>query len=373
MNLQKYRNLIIITIFAVSLTTPLIAMVLKLDRSPLLRENRDRAPFPDIALDTQTLRKFPRDFYAYFRDNFGFRDDLIRLNFRVKRSLLKEREFNEVLFGKNGWLFYLGEREMDDSRGITHYDTETLAAWAASLESKRQWLAARDIRYLFVIAPNKASIYRENLPPYFRNLHDRTGLDEFVEYIRTHSGVDVVDLRPPLLMSKSVERSYNKTDTHWNDFGAFVAYQEIMKTLSRWFPATHSDALADYVIERKMSPGGDLAIMVGGAEFISGEKIYLVPKKARKALEIEANTREKFIDMRQDETILPRALVFRDSFFDALIPFISEQFHYARYYRHHWDESVPIASLVKTVQPDVVIEEFLERRIKMEMGNSLPQ
>ena len=174
MNFQKHRNLIIITIFALSLTTPLVAMVLKLDRSLQLRENRERANFPAIAFDTNTLKKFPHDFYAYFRDNFGFRDAFIRLNFIVRRSILQELEFNDVLFGKNGWLFYLGEREMDDSRGITHYDDETLAEWTASLERKRQWLAAQGIRYLFVIAPNKETIYGENLPPYFRKLQDRT-------------------------------------------------------------------------------------------------------------------------------------------------------------------------------------------------------
>ena len=369
MNFQKYRNLIIIMIFAVSVTTPLIAMILKLDRSPLLRENREHAAFPDIALDRKTLKKFPHDFYAYFRDNFGFRDDFIRLNFLVKRTILKELEFNDVLFGKDGWLYYLGEKEMDDSRGITHYDEETLARWAASLERKRQWLAARGIRYLFVIAPNKASIYRENLPSYFRDLHDPTGLDEFVQYVRAHTGVDLVDLRPALLTAKTIERSYMKTDTHWNEFGAFVAYQEIMETLSRWFPATHSETFADYVMERKMGSGGDLAIMVGGSEFIREEEIFLVPKKARNAREIEVNTKEKFLAMYQDEQVLPRALVFRDSFFDALIPFISEQFQYARFYRHHWDESIPVAAAINSIHPDVVIEEFVERQIKFGMGD----
>jgi hypothetical protein len=70
---------------------------------------------------------------------------------------------------------------------------------------------------------------------------------------------------------------------------------------------------------------------------------------------------------------LPLALVFRDSFFDGIMPFFSEQFQYVKYFRRHWYESIPIASLVETVQPDVVIEEFAERRIKMDMGNFQPQ
>lgn len=349
MNLQKYRNLIIISIFAVSLTAPLVAMVLNLDRSPLLRENRERAPFPAIAFNRHTLRKFPHDFYTYFRDNFGLRDAFIRIDFIVRRMVLKEREFNEVLFGENGWLFYLGEREMDDLRGITHYDDETLAAWTASLERKRQWLATRGIRYLFVIAPNKETIYGENLPAPFRKLRDRTGLDEFVEYVRTHSGVEVLDLKHVLLAAKNQMRIYDKTGTHWNEYGAFIAYQEIMKTISGWLPVKPSETLSDYVIERKPGDGRELALLVGGAEFLKEEDVYLVPVRARQARETEITGDGKIITMCRDDMKLPRVLVFRDSFFDALIPFITEQFQYARYYRHHWDDSIPIASVVETV------------------------
>jgi hypothetical protein len=75
--------------------------------------------------------------------------------------------------------------------------------------------------------------------------------------------------------------------------------------------------------------------------------------------------------MQQDDLRLPRALVFRDSFFDALIPLVSEQFQYTRYLRKHWDQTVPIRELVRECRPDVVIEEFAERRIKMDLGTFL--
>jgi len=373
MNLYKYSNLIVITIFALSLTAPLVGMLLKLDHTQQLRENRTRAKVLELPTDRKSLGKFPHDFYAYFRDNFGFRDSLTRLNFIIRRPILQEREFNDVLFGNNGWLFYLGEREMDDSRGITHYDEETLAAWTASLERKRQWLAAKGIRYIFVIAPNKATIYGENLPPYFTKLHDRTGLDELVDYVRIHSSVEVLDLRHALLMAKKQERIYKKTDTHWNEYGAFIAHQEIMKTISRWFPAKPLDTLSDYFIEKRAENGGDLSVLVGGSEFITETGIYLVPKKARLAREIEVNAGEKSITTWQGDVDLPRALVFRDSFFDGIMPFFSEQFQYVKYFRRHWDDSVPIASIIKDVQPDVVIEEFMERRLKMDMGNFILQ
>src|SRR4051812_38519117 len=104
MKMQRNRNIILIAVFLVSIAAPLLAMVFRLDRSNPLRENRKRAAFPSITLDRGSLKQFPHDFYVYFRDNFGFRDAFIRLNFRVRRTLLQEAEFNDVLFGNDGWL-----------------------------------------------------------------------------------------------------------------------------------------------------------------------------------------------------------------------------------------------------------------------------
>lgn len=369
MNMHINRNLIVIIIFLVSITAPLIAMVFRLDQSTVVQENRERAKFPSINFKKNTLKKFPHDFYAYFRDNFGLRDTFVRLNFWVRRVLLKESEFNDVLFGKNDWLFYLGEHEMDDVRGITHYDEQTLQKWADSLELKRKWLAVQGIRYIFVIAPSKGTVYGEYLPYSFRKLRDNTGLDEFIDYMKSHSGVEIVDLRPALLAAKKNERLYDKTDTHWNEYGAFIAYREISGAMSQWFPARSPDTLADYVIERKLEKGGDLAMLAGGAELLKEEQISLVPLRTRRAHRVETDrTDKKIISMRQDDNGLPRALVFRDSFFDAVIPFISEQFQYVRYYRHHWDESTPISEVIRSCRPDIVMEEFAERRIKMDMG-----
>ncbi|GFE62009.1 hypothetical protein [Geobacter sp. AOG2] len=372
MNYRTYRNATIIAIFAVSLIAPLAATVFKLDRSPALQENREHAKFPVVSFEKAALKRFPHDFYNYFKDNFGFRDVFIRLNFLIRRRLLRETEFNEVLFGENGWLFFLGEHEMDDARGITHYSDDTLAMWTASLERKRQWLAARGIRYLFVIAPNKETIYGENLPSYYRSVAI-TGLDEFVDYVGTHSRVEMLDLRPALLAAKKNERLYKKTDTHWNRYGAFLAYQEIVKAMSRGVSSKPASALSDFTIEKRYEKGGDLALLVGGSEFITEEEINLIPHKKRLACRVEMNTGDpRTYAMRQENKKLPKAIVFRDSFFDEIIPYISEHFQHVQYYRKHWDQSVPIASIVAEVRPDIVIEEFAERRIKMDMGSFSP-
>ena len=68
--------------------------------------------------------------------------------------------------------------------------------------------------------------------------------------------------------------------------------------------------------------------------------------------------------MEQEDPGLPRALVFRDSFLTAVIPFLSENFQYSKYYWNNWDADTPIAEMIASVRPDIVIEEVVERLIK---------
>jgi hypothetical protein len=258
---------------------------------------------------------------------------------------------------------------MDDARGITQYDDKTLKAWSESLEAKRRWLAGRGIRYLLVVVPSKETVYGEYLPDYLRKVHAVTGLDQFLGYLRSHSQVSVADLREGLFAAKRSGRVFEKTDTHWSQLGAYAGYQQVTGTLRAWFPRLHAAPRSDFSERRSVQYGGDLAALVGGDEEITEDQVSLEPRAPLHAhLVGRQDAESKSLSMQQDAPELPRALVFRDSFFDALVPMMSEQLQYARYLRKHWDQKVPITALVKECRPDVVIEEFAERRIKMDMG-----
>jgi hypothetical protein len=368
MHARKLSSQLIMAVFLLAITAPLALMVSG-RQHPAVRENRRLSPMPVLRPDAEHLKRFPHDFFCFFRDNFGFRDTLIRLNFVLRRDLFKEAIFNDVVFGKGGWLFYQGEREMDDARGITQYDEPTLRRWTDSLEAKRRWLASRGIRYLFVVVPSKETVYGEYLPDYLGKVHAVTGMDQFLTYLRSHSQVSVVDLREGLFAAKRTGRVFEKTDTHWSQLGAFAGYQQVMGRLGAWFPLLHAAPLSDFSERHSVQSGGDLAALVGGDAEINEEEVRLEPRVPLHAHPAGGQDGEsKSLIMQQDAPGLPRTLVFRDSFFDALLPFFSEKFQYAHYLRKHWDQSVPIARLIRENRPDVVIEEFAERRIKMDMG-----
>src|SRR5439155_8847555 len=70
------------------------------------------------------------------------------------------------------------------------------------------------------------------------------------------------DLRDDLRRAKANERVYQRTGSHWNERGAFVAYQRVIEALRPWYPelsALPREAFEDAVEE---GPGSDLARMM---------------------------------------------------------------------------------------------------------------
>src|ERR1017187_11022179 len=61
-------------------------------------------------------------------------------------------------------------------------------------------------------------------------------LQQLADYMKTHSTVEFIDLTQSLTDAKKIRVEYLKTDTHWNSFGAFVAYQTLAQALTRQFP-----------------------------------------------------------------------------------------------------------------------------------------
>ena len=128
-------------------------------------EKRWLAKLPDLPSDFESLRKFPNLFERYFRDHMGSRNWLVKQYSRALLSLNTSPK-NRVVLGKNNWLFYADERTIQDYQNTELFTEEQLQIWGDSLVARHNALAERGIDYLFVIAPNKHTIYGEYLPDY---------------------------------------------------------------------------------------------------------------------------------------------------------------------------------------------------------------
>jgi len=135
-----------------------------------------------------------------------------------------------VLRGREDWLFWTGEGNIDDYQNAHPFSRADLEQIEGKLSAVQRRLAAQGIAFLVAPAPNKETIYPEMLPPEIVKIGKQSRLDQLLAYLEEkHSAVKVLDLRPVLLDNKAQHQLYYRTDTHWNDYGAYYAARNILK------------------------------------------------------------------------------------------------------------------------------------------------
>lgn len=126
--------------------------------------------------------------------------------------------YNEVATLKNGMLTAETVGEWD----ITPY--------AQTLSEFSRWLARNNIKYFYVQAPYKVDMKNEVLPDGILN-GANANADSMVNYLADRD-VDVLDLREYISAdAEGINKYYYNTDHHWNNDGAFVAFQKITEAI----------------------------------------------------------------------------------------------------------------------------------------------
>ena len=370
-----------IAVFLALLCLPAVAAWLGLGDRFTASEKRAPAPMPPLRLEADALAAFPSKFEQHFNDTFGLRGPLIRAHGLVKTLWLNDSSTERVVMGREGWLFYDG-RKVDGSDPIADY-RGTRPLTSAQVQHlgdefcrRRDWLAARGIGYLLVIPPNKESLYPEFLPP---ALARRVGpqaqspLDQVMAYLAAVDGPPVLDLREELVEAKSSTAGgpvWRKTDSHWTDRGAFIAYQRILQEVAEQIPEVAPAPESDFDFVTMTTKGGDLAQMLGAADQMTDVFVQAVPRRPRRAsfeVVTPPGQPNPLITSTVNDPSLPRLVMTRDSYAVQLVPLLAEHFSRAVYVWDHWLD----VALVERERPAIVIDQWVERRLRMHADQPL--
>jgi hypothetical protein len=355
----------LVAIFLACLLAPSLDLAFGVDHNP--SPARDVVSFPRPRLD-RSLLKWPGNLLWYLKSNMGFRGALVRAHGRFVWSVLGGSPAPESVLRADPWLFLKSERVPDDFRRVDPFSDADLGRWSEVLEGRRRWLAARGIRYLIVIAPNKETVYAGAVPPWVTRAPGPSRLAQLVARVRATTAVEIADLTAPL--EKATARVYHLTDTHWNDLGAFVGYRSVIEHLEPWFKELRPLDRSDMVDEEEVTRGGDMARVCGlqldlrepqmrlalrpgvseGARFADGSPLTFD--------RIDVRGRQRFVT-RAPRGEIASAVILRDSFGEALIPYLSRHFQTATWI---WTYDFP-ASEIETDRPALVIEQLVERKL----------
>lgn len=320
-------------------------------------EYRNPAPFPAPALDP----RWPRAFERYFDDNFALRTALVRWHNRVKLLWLGASPTPTFVVGVDGWLFYTGERTIENHVGALRLTPEELERWRRVLEGRRDFCERRGITYLLVVVPDKHAIYAEKLPPVYRHPERATTADQLRAHLRG-SSVEPLWLEDRLLAAREREELplYYRLGTHWNDLGAWVGYETILERLAPRFPGLAPLERPTFGIDPAAKDDNFGSRLMLHAE-MPQEIVAARPRRplcarlvAHKEPPVPVNVWEC-----PERRRAPAAIVFHDSQGDWLEPYLADTFsRLTMISKGAFDRE-----LVARERPGVVIEELGERRL----------
>jgi hypothetical protein len=284
--------------------------------------------------------------------------------------------------GTHGWLYYTGNQSIYDYQGLQRLNKDHLAAIHASVSGMEKKAQAVGAVFLAPIPPDKHSIYPEYLPKEIRRQNTETRLDQVLATQDEKGPLPILDLRPTLLEHKAALRCpalglpaaacpeaspspflYYRTDTHWIPLGAYFAYTAILQALKADFPSLQPHSLNDYQLSFQRMDGFGLAPMIWQQDRLSDEQYTLTPSFESRAHPIKiGHLPSNAVGVEAyaiDDPRLPTAVIYRDSFGTALVPYLKEHFSRVVFV---WSYQMD-ADFLAIEQPDIVIFEMVERGV----------
>jgi len=258
----------------------------------------------------------------------------------------------KVVEGRDGWLFLTNDT--NDSQlqwtGQRRYGPGVLDKWRSEIATRIELLGSLcPAPYLFVVAPNKESVHPEFLP---ENLapSERRPIHDFIDAVSDLTRVfwPVDELRAWSLLLDV----YPKVDTHWTDFGGFC----IARALAARLPGLSVPSLADCNL-RVQRRTGDLGSKLAPPR--QGAWSIAEPKSAtsRVVFDNGLSNNGRIIISEKPGPTRTRGLVFGDSFFYAILPFLREAVD-RLVFIHAYSVDLEI---VAHERPDFVLSETVER------------
>lgn len=279
----------------------------------------------------------------------------------------------QVIIGYDGWLF-IGDdyentiTEFRKGRDANNKKSENIANSQLAWDKYFQNRGVEDFK--IIIGPNKSTIYSEKVPHWAQS--DSSISNKLYE---NNIYVNSID---QLTESKVTGQIYFSSDTHWNKFGAGVAFEQFIKDLKPNGNFVFPDKNWSEIVNVKEIAGGDLATFLKVQTFI---------KDSMPTTKINRHVAEHFIyDYNSNELVYQgentlfgsmhypyiiytpnalnqkKVLWLSDSFGTAMAPYMTATFSHIL--KRHWEGVVGtqlLEELVNDWKPDYIFYTVVER------------
>jgi hypothetical protein len=306
-----------------------------------------------------------RDFDEWFADRIGLRQPLIYAGTGLHIGLLRRPLDRHIFFGRDGWMFWTDDAEtipatMADSRSRLRFSPAEITRVDANIRAVRDRFAQCGIPVFVNVVPNKQTIYEQ----YLFSGNVAAPVTRFEALLRELSGPArsiVIDSRPMMRAAAAAHDPvllFPKTETHWNQLGAFYGYRAIMTALAQSFPVDHPATLSleHYNVKAYRYAGGDMAVRVLFSPWrFDDTYVAVAPKVPLAGIEqtLVAHDHTLF----RNPNAKGRLVIFGDSFAHTLMPFLTQNFEEV----HRYSAEEINGAVAARHRPAAVVFQMVER------------
>lgn len=346
---MKKLRVVYCVLFFVLCALPVVLMPLSKQDTSFAK--RTASQLPALRTDDGKLNlKAGAELETYLSEHFAFRAELVTANNLLHHALFGVSREDSVITGADDWLFLADT--LPDYADTNAMTARTLHNTLRTLSLMRDYAAAQGAQFLFVVPPNKNTLYPDAMPAWYRQGTD----SNLTRLTAALQGTDIPYLNLADTLGAADAVVYHKRDTHWNNIGARLGCGAILNALGLPFDG------ADTPFEARTDWSGDLdALIYPTAGYLDTQYYDTAPAHTTSFSFTGRATSVEAPDILTEHTgdAAGKLLVFRDSFGNALLPYLSSAVGTVRYQKY-----VPYQlNLLEAEQYDAVVVELVERNL----------
>ena len=345
----RNRDIVFVVLFFCALFLPMMDIS---EAESSIKENRRLAAKPDLNRLFDQKYQYGTKFEQWFSDRFYGRDWLVSLHSKINWGYSKTGN-DRVLLGRDNWLFYKRDKNLEDYMNIHPATTEELQRAAQYVAAIQSYCETHNKIFAYFIAPNKHNVY----PEYYRYVSKQNPAESSMIARLSNAfdkaGVEIIYPLSELMDAKKNGFVYHKHGTHWTDLGAYVGYLALMKEINK--TGNYPVLKPTFVKGKSTDAGMEPMYPQAEPDTYDGYDILVVPSK----IEATPPVGKRRITRHRNPSRKGKVVVLRDSFTIALAPFLDESFGEVYYI---WDRQITADDVERYIAPaDIVILETVER------------
>jgi len=228
---SRFLNYIFIGVF-IALILPYIQSTLNIVKLDPLGGAYQKTEDADFTVAGWFSGEYQEQYEKFFNENFGFRNFFVRLDNQIAYNLFNKAKANEVIIGKEGYLYEMNY--LLAYAGKDFIGEDSIRANMQRLKFVQDYLQKENKTVLLVFAPGKGSFYPEYIPDEYLIDKGPRNYDYCLKACQD-IGINLIDFNGYFVLQKEKSKYllYPKYGIHWSHYGMCTALDSIVHWLEK--------------------------------------------------------------------------------------------------------------------------------------------